>query len=148
MGCSFFFKHKTAYEMRISDWSSDVCSSDLWPDAADFDARLCDWGITAAHQVVAYDDGDGAFAARLWFLLRALGHERAAVLDGGWKHWTDLGLPTQTGVREVTRVARTEHFDDERLLDAPQVQAHLARGGLLVDARSEEHPDELGRAHV
>src|SRR3546814_13227760 len=29
----FFFKHKTAYEMRISDWSSDVCSSDLWPDA-------------------------------------------------------------------------------------------------------------------
>src|SRR3546814_1868385 len=38
-----------------------------WPDAADFDARLGDWGITAAHQVVAYDDGDGAFAARLWF---------------------------------------------------------------------------------
>src|SRR3546814_947475 len=65
-------------------------------------------------------------------LLRALGHERAAVLDGGWKHWTDLGLPTQTGVREVTRVARTERFDEERLLDAPQVQA-----------RSEEHTSEL-----
>src|SRR3546814_14212129 len=46
-----------------------------WPDAADFDARLGDWGITAAHQVVAYDDGDGAFAARLWFLLRALRSE-------------------------------------------------------------------------
>src|SRR3546814_2420228 len=103
MSFFFCFKQKTSYEMRISDWSSDVCSSDLqaayaashlpgalyahldrdlsdhrkpgggrhpWPDAADFDARLGDWGITAAHQVVAYDDGDGAFAARLWFLLR------------------------------------------------------------------------------
>ena len=109
-----------------------------WPDVADFDARLGDWGISASHQVVAYDDGDGAFAARLWFLLRALGHERAAVLDGGWKHWTDLGLPTQTGVREVTRVARTERFDEARLLDAQQVQAHLARGGMLVDARGRE----------
>src|SRR3546814_7592190 len=33
MLCVFFFKQKTAYEMRISDWSSDVCSSDLWPTA-------------------------------------------------------------------------------------------------------------------
>src|SRR3546814_2105466 len=32
MYCFFFFKQKTAYEMRISDWSSDVCSSDLWAD--------------------------------------------------------------------------------------------------------------------
>ncbi|MDN5780511.1 MAG: sulfurtransferase [Luteimonas sp.] len=109
-----------------------------WPDASGFDARLGDWGITAAHQVVAYDDGDGAFAARLWFLLRALGHEHVAVLDGGWARWTALGLPTQTGVREVTRVARGEDFDAARLLDAVQVQAHLARGGMLVDARGRE----------
>ncbi|MGN7725566.1 sulfurtransferase [Luteimonas sp. 22616] len=109
-----------------------------WPDASDFNARLGDWGITAAHQVVAYDDGDGAHAARLWFLLRALGHERAAVLDGGWARWTALGLPTQTGVRDITRVARTGRFDDARLLDATQVQGHLARGGMLVDARARE----------
>ncbi len=109
-----------------------------WPDAAGFNARLGDWGITAAHQVVAYDDGDGAHAARLWFLLRAIGHARAAVLDGGWARWTALGLPTQTGVREVTRVARDERFDDRRLFDAAQVQAHLASGGMLVDARGRE----------
>jgi thiosulfate/3-mercaptopyruvate sulfurtransferase len=109
-----------------------------WPDAADFNARLGDWGITADHQAVAYDDGDGAHAARLWFLLRAIGHRRAAVLDGGWKRWTDLGLPTQTGAGDVMRVARTGDFDDSRLLDAAQVQAHLARGGMLVDARAGE----------
>src|SRR3546814_4356405 len=38
--CFFFFKQKTAYEMRISDWSSDVCSSDLHPDAAPGDGEL------------------------------------------------------------------------------------------------------------
>src|SRR5690606_1340959 len=101
-------------------------------------ARLGDWGVTAAHQVVAYDDGDGAFAARLWFLLRAFGHERAAVLDGGWARWTALGLPTRTGVQEVARVARSGRFDDSRLLDADQVQAHLDGSGLLVDARARE----------
>src|SRR3546814_8278911 len=37
LSCLFFFKQKTAYEMRISDWSSDVCSSDLVSE----DARLC-----------------------------------------------------------------------------------------------------------
>ena len=107
-----------------------------WPDAEDFTARLGGWGISAAHQVVAYDDGDGAHAARLWFLLRAFGHQRVAVLDGGWARWTALGLPTQAVISDVVRISRTGRFDDSRLLDAGQVQAHLARGGVLVDARA------------
>src|SRR3546814_14950761 len=41
-------------------------------------------------------------------------------------------------MREITRVARTERFDEGRLLDAPQVQAHLGQGGMLVDARGRE----------
>jgi len=122
----------------LSDHGKQRGGRHPWPDAAAFNARLGDWGITAAHQVVAYDDGDGAFAARLWFLLRAIGHQRAAVLDGGWARWTALGLPTETGVREVTRVARGERFDEGRLLDAGQVRAHLAGAGMLVDARGRE----------
>jgi thiosulfate/3-mercaptopyruvate sulfurtransferase len=109
-----------------------------WPDAADFTARLGAWGISAQTQVVAYDDGDGAYAARLWFLLRTLGHERAAVLDGGWARWNALGLPTETGIRAPLRVRYEASFDAGRLLDAPQVQAHLAGGGLLLDARAAE----------
>ena len=53
-------------------------------------ARL---GIDAGTQVVAYDQGPGAFAARLWWLLRWLGHERVAVLDGGLAAWERAGLP-------------------------------------------------------
>lgn len=110
-----------------------------WPDAAGFTATLGRWGISPDHQVVAYDAGDGAFAARLWFLLRTLGHARVAVLDGGWARWTALGLPTESDVpMEEPPGTYRARFDTARLLDATQVQAHLRRGGLLVDARGAE----------
>lgn len=110
-----------------------------WPGAADFTATLGRWGVTPRRQVVAYDAGDGAIAARLWFLLRALGHRSVAVLDGGWARWTALGLPTGCDVpAPATPQAYAAEFDVARLLDVAQVQAHLARGGLLVDARGGE----------
>jgi thiosulfate/3-mercaptopyruvate sulfurtransferase len=109
-----------------------------WPDAADFTARLGEWGISPRHQVVAYDDGDGAFAARLWFLLRALGHERVAVLDGGWSRWTQLGLPVDSYAPVRTPTRYVADFDSDRLLDAPQVASRLQAGDLLVDARAAD----------
>ncbi len=110
-----------------------------WPDPADFAATLGGWGISPSHQVVAYDAGDGAFAARLWFLLHAFGHRRAAVLDGGLARWQALGMPVERAVRTPAPVpAHPGRFDAARLLDAAQVQAHLARGGLLVDVRAAE----------
>lgn len=109
-----------------------------WPDAADFTAKLGAWGISPQHQVVAYDDGDGAFAARLWFMLRTLGHEKVAVLDGGWARWTALGLPVDSHVSHPVKRTYVAQFDRSRLLDAAQVQAHLDDGGVLLDARSAE----------
>lgn len=109
-----------------------------WPDAADFTARLGEWGISPRHQVVAYDDGDGAHAARLWFLLRALGHEKVAVLDGGWARWTGIGLPVDSQVRKPPPAKYAGEFDAARLLDAQAVQARLDAGGLLIDARAAD----------
>jgi len=109
-----------------------------WPDAETFTATLGGWGISPRHQVVAYDDGDGAMAARLWFLLRALGHEKVAVLDGGWSAWIGLGLQVETS-RPLTMGERYEgRFDQDRLLDAAQVQERLAEGDLLIDARAAD----------
>ncbi len=54
-------------------------------------------GIDAGTQVVAYDQGPGMFAARLWWMLRWLGHEAAAVLDGGFARWQREGHPAETG---------------------------------------------------
>src|SRR5579885_2879861 len=59
-------------------------------------AVLGRFGIDRGVQVVAYDQGSGAIAARLWWLLRYLGHERAAVLDGGFAAWQAAGLPVSS----------------------------------------------------
>ena len=109
-----------------------------WPDAEQFRARLEQWGITAQSQVVAYDDADGAYAARLWFLLRVFGHEKVAVLDGGWKRWTSLGLPSESFTQRRLPTSYRGAFDPARLVDAGQVQAHVEAGGLLRDARAAE----------
>src|SRR5206468_229212 len=54
-------------------------------------------GISAGTHVVAYDSSGGAYAARLWWLLRYFGHEHASLLDGGWPAWQAGGYPTETG---------------------------------------------------
>lgn len=130
----------------LSDHRKQGAGRHPWPDAVDAVATLQDLGVTPGHQVVAYDDGDGAFASRLWFLLRALGHERVAVLDGGWTRWQALGLPVESD--EGTAIATGDpsskasfegrQFDAARLLDAGQIESHLAAGGMLVDARAGE----------
>lgn len=115
-----------------------------WPDAAGFLATLDRWGVGPGDQVVAYDDGDGSIAARLWCLLRFHGHPEAAVLDGGWTRWTALGLPVEAGAWEPPRRRMHESPGHgvsppsrlPRVLGADEVQAHLDAGGLLVDARA------------
>jgi len=110
-----------------------------WPAAPAFTAALGRWGITPSHQVVVYDDADGALAAaRAWFLLRALGHRRVAVLDGGWTRWTALRLPVESAVPSPAPARYEADFDAQRLLDADQVRAHLRAGGMLLDARAAE----------
>lgn len=63
------------------------------PDAHAFMRWLASKGIGNSSQVVAYDAGPGAIAARLWWLMRWLGHEAVAVLDGGFLAWNALGYP-------------------------------------------------------
>jgi thiosulfate/3-mercaptopyruvate sulfurtransferase len=110
-----------------------------WPEADDFTAVLGRWGITPQHQVVVYDNGDGALAAaRLWFLLRVLGHQRVAVLDGGWQRWTALGLPSDDLVPTPTATRYEASYDARRVLDAQDVRSLLDSGGLLIDARAGE----------
>jgi thiosulfate/3-mercaptopyruvate sulfurtransferase len=68
------------------------------PDPAAFAAAVGALGIGRAHRVVAYDDAGGTVAARLWWMLEALGHPRAAVLDGGIAAWRTAGLPLTADV--------------------------------------------------
>jgi thiosulfate/3-mercaptopyruvate sulfurtransferase len=88
-------------------------------------------GIGAGTTVVAYDDAGGGFAARLWWLLRYLGHDAVLVLDGGWQAWLAAGLPSRGGeeVRSPAVFRGSPRRDWlVRLEDVPSAR-------LLVDSR-------------
>ena len=125
-----------------------------WPRAEVLVSKLRRWGIEPHSQVIAYDDADGAYAARLWFLLRMLGHEKVAVLDGGWPRWTALGLPVSSTPAQDLRSQYEGQFDGSRLVNAEQAEAHVIAGGMLVDARAskrfrgEEEPIDRVAGHV
>ena len=69
-----------------------------WPGPEQVARVMGASGIGGDTRVVAYDDQAGAIAARLWYLLRAHGHERVAVLDGGITKWIAEGRPLETEV--------------------------------------------------
>jgi thiosulfate/3-mercaptopyruvate sulfurtransferase len=108
------------------------------PDVPTFVAKLRAWGIGAASQVVVYDDAAGAFAARLWWMLRWLGHDAALLLDGGFSLWVAEGHPVTDEIRlpppgDFTPRLRAELLATSRELSAPQ-----SRSQKVFDARAPE----------
>lgn len=116
------------------------------PPAHRLAVQLGRWGIDARSQVVAYDQGPGAFAARLWWLLRWLGHRRVAVLDGGLAAWRADRLPLErqsagSWSEQVTRFAGRP--DEAMVAATAEIEQLISSGGLarrwvLADARAPE----------
>lgn len=127
-------------ERDLSDMSQSGQGRHPWPRAKDFTRTLARWDVRPQTQVIAYDDGNGMYAARAWCLLRMIGHERVAVLDGGLKAWQAAGLPldTQTPAPHDDVASYPGDFEHARLFDHDDVAAHVEHGGLLVDARAPE----------
>ncbi len=97
------------------------------------------WGIERDTQIIAYDQRDGAFAARLWWLARFLGHTPVAVLDGGLAAWQSAGLPVTAApaARSARRFAGRPELS--RVISSADVARGLERGEIvLVDARSAD----------
>ena len=92
------------------------------PDPRVFAARLCEWGIDDAVQVICYDDHIGQNAARLWWMLRWLGHTQVAVLEGGWKLWHQGGNPVATGDEERAFRSFTPRLREGLTLDVGAVE--------------------------
>jgi thiosulfate/3-mercaptopyruvate sulfurtransferase len=92
------------------------------PDVAAFAETLSRWGIDDRVQVVVYDDSNGSNAARLWWMLRWLGHSRVAVLEGGWAAWQQSAGPVKSGdeVRPPRRF--TSRPRPDRIVDASMVE--------------------------
>jgi thiosulfate/3-mercaptopyruvate sulfurtransferase len=97
------------------------------------------WGVTPRSQVVAYDDAGGAMAARLWWLLRWLGHHDVAVLDGGWQAWQAAGYPVSPLQPVELPSCYPNHDMPRTWLGSDEVQDALEENEiLLVDARAAE----------
>ena len=104
-----------------------------------FAATLRGLGVNRASQVVAYDDAGGGLAARLWWMLRWMGHSRVAVLDGGYAAWCAAGLPSSQDEAAVTAGDFSGQADHSLEITTAEVVAALAGPTpfSLVDARDQ-----------
>jgi len=97
------------------------------------------WGIDDDTQVVAYDAHGGMFAARLWWLLRWIGHEAVAVLDGGMAAWQGQALPLTAQVPSPRRGTIAARAPLVSTASAAEVQENIGSGQrVVVDARAPD----------
>jgi thiosulfate/3-mercaptopyruvate sulfurtransferase len=101
------------------------------PSTDEMNAVFSRLGIDARQQVVFYDATNGIFAARAWWMLRYLGHQGAAVLDGGWQQWVDAELPAEQGEDSASASAFVGQPRTERLVSIDDISSRWN----LVDAR-------------
>lgn len=101
------------------------------PSPAALTALFGRLGIDQSKQVVVYDDANGAYAARLWWMLAYMGHTAVAVLDGGWPAWQAAGGAVQTGIETAQPTLFTGAPRTEWLVQMADVPAQP----LLLDSR-------------
>ncbi|MFN4280498.1 sulfurtransferase [Thermosynechococcus sp.] len=109
------------------------------PDPQKLAARLNQMGVTPATLVVAYDDSRFAYAARCWWLLRWLGHDRVAVLDGGYRAYVEAGYPVTPVVPPPRQGNFKPHPRPAWVVDRAGVMAVQADPQtVIVDAREPQ----------
>jgi thiosulfate/3-mercaptopyruvate sulfurtransferase len=113
------------------------------PDLSDLATKLSSIGINNQTLVVAYDDSRLGFAARLWWLLRYMGHERVAVLDGGFAGWLSSSYPVTSEVNKPSynpeNSVFTQNIQTDMIIDIHEVKKRKDLPGvILVDSREEE----------
>jgi thiosulfate/3-mercaptopyruvate sulfurtransferase len=128
------------------------------PEASVFCQRMAELGIGADTTVIAYDDVSGGLAGRLWWMLRWVGHENVAILDGGYGKWCREGRSVEQGKSVEPKlhprpiVPRLN--DDMVLATKDAVRNALADGWVLLDARAGERfrgevePIDLHAGHI
>jgi thiosulfate/3-mercaptopyruvate sulfurtransferase len=109
------------------------------PDPAKLAATFGAWGIGPGKQVVCYDDSFGAMASRLWWLLRWMGHDAVALLDGGLPRWQREGHPLAKDLPAIHPATFVARLRNDMVVDAAHVaNAVKDAAWLVIDARAEE----------
>lgn len=109
------------------------------PDPKHFQTFVQQCGVNDSTQVIAYDASAGMFAARLWWMLRWIGHESVAVLDGGLPAWLREGYALSQAQASASEGGLSVRTTRVRSVGAPEILCHLGDGkNLLIDARAPE----------
>lgn len=108
------------------------------PDVHTFKETIQQAGISNSTIVVVYDSGDGAFAARCWWLLRYHGHENVYVLNGGFKEWEAQDLPVEADIPQPEKGNFTVNLREDWIAEVEDVK-EIVNGkttSILIDSRS------------
>ena len=110
-----------------------------WPSIQAMTATFSRLGIANDTQAVVYDQDSGMYASRLWWMLRYMGHQAVAVLDGGWARWSREGRSTRSGNETRPATSFAARVRPELIVGIDRVAAAVSDPGtLLVDARAPE----------
>ena len=108
------------------------------PDAQLLATKLGLWGVDSTKQLVVYDDSFGSMAVRMWWLLRWLGHDAVALLDGGLPMWMRQKLAVNNDQPEIFPAQFIPRLQDSLYVDANEVdQARQDTNRVIIDARPE-----------
>jgi thiosulfate/3-mercaptopyruvate sulfurtransferase len=127
------------------------------PNMDEFISKLEQAGIDENTVVVAYDSGEGAFAARFWWLLHYLGHEKVFVLDGGFKGWADANYPVTTEIPSQNKAEFKVNINPDWLATTEDVKdavKNRSENIILIDSREEkrylgiEEPIDKKAGHI
>lgn len=151
-----YFSHRAAYDEAhipgavFVDWMTDIVEpGSPANDVASperYAALMGQLGIGDETLVVAYDDAQGMFAARLWWTLRYYGHDDVAVLDGGWHKWSHEARPVTSEVPDIMPATFTPRIQPAWRKTADEV-AQRAADVIVLDVRSPaEFAGEASRA--
>lgn len=155
-----YFSHRSAYTRShipgavFIDWVTDItidgpAQMQIAPPEK-FAALMGKLGINDRTFVVAYDDADGMFAARLWWTLQYYGHDQVAVLDGGWQKWLAEDRPITSESPRIPVTTFTPRINPALRWTADDVQQALETGANnvhLIDVRTPaEYSGQASRA--
>lgn len=128
-------------DLELSGAKTPLSGRHPLPSSDNWRRVVTNWGITPDTQVVAYDSAGGSLAAvRVWWLLRAYGHQNVAVLDGGFPKWEREARPLNADIPKTRQAAAfTNNFDASYLVTTDQLVKMIGQPGiLLLDARAAE----------
>lgn len=126
-------------DIDLSSPVTDLSGRHPLPAPEKISQKFGQWGINSSTQVVVYDNVYGSYAARLWWLLKWMGHENVAVLNGGLQYWKSMDYPLSQDIPVPKSTSFQSKPNKQMLVDAREILQLLPGSQIaLIDVRDPE----------